>query len=106
MFGGASPSAVLGAVAAALVAGSAMYGTMLVREKVVIAGVRQAERNAATVACNARVAEVTRAHDAAIDASVDEALAAVEALTPTPAELAALQLICDKSLGCRSRRVK
>ena len=105
MFGGA-PALTIWAVVGSILAGGAMYGTMLVREAVVIAGVRQTERNAATVVCNARVAEIERAHNAAIDASVDEAIAAVDAVVPTPAEMVARQKICDESLGCRSRRTQ
>lgn len=104
MIGGLSGST-LGAVLGGVLAGAAMYGTMLVREKVVVAGVRQVERNAATVVCNARVAEIERAHNEAIDLSVDEAIAAADAVIPTPAEMVARQRICDASRGCRSRRV-
>lgn len=105
MLGGVSGTT-FGAVIGGVLAGAAMYGTMLVREKVVVAGVRQVERNAATVVCNARVAEIERAHNDAIDTSVDEAIAAADAVMPTPAEMVARQKICDASLGCRSRRVQ
>jgi NAD(P)H-dependent flavin oxidoreductase YrpB (nitropropane dioxygenase family) len=90
------------AVIGPLIAGGIMWG----REKVMVAGAVANERNAGIVACNARVAEITRAHDEAIDASVDEAIAAADTIGPTPGEMVALQKLCDASLGCRSRRTR
>ena len=105
MIGGLSGST-FGAVIGSVLAGAAMYGTMLVREKVVVAGVRQTERNAATVVCNARVAEIERAHNERVDTDVEAALAAARAVLPLPTEMVARQQACDASLGCRSRRIQ
>jgi hypothetical protein len=91
---------IIWAVIGPLLAGGLMWG----REKILVAGAERVARNDARIECNARVAEITRAHDAAIDASVDEAIAAADAILPTPAEMVALQKICDASMGCRSRR--
>ena len=90
------------AIIGPLIAGGIMWG----REKVLVAAAISTTRNAATVTCNARVAEIERAHNAAIDASVDEAIAAADATMPTPAEMVARQQICDASRGCRSRRTQ
>lgn len=76
------------------------------REKVLVSAAIQAERNAGVVACNARAAEIERAHNKAVDDKVDEAIAAADAIGPTPMEMVALQKICDASLGCRSRRMQ
>lgn len=88
------------AVVGPLLAGSIMWG----REKVLVAAAISTTRDAGVVTCNARVAEIERAHNEAIDASVDEAIAAADAMLPTPAEMVALQRLCDASIGCRSRR--
>ena len=88
------------AVVGPLLAGSIMWG----REKVMVHAAISTTRNAERVVCNARVAEIERAHNAAIDDSVDEAIAAADAVIPAPAEMVARQQICDASRGCRSRR--
>ena len=90
------------AVVGPLLAGSIMWG----REKIMVAGAISTTRDAERIVCNARVAEIERAHNEAIDASVDEAILAADAVIPTPAEMVARQQICDASRGCRSRRVQ
>lgn len=90
------------AVIGPLLAGGVMWG----REKVLVAAAISTTRDAGVVTCNARVAEIERAHNEAIDASVDDAIAAADAVIPTPAEMVARQQICDASRGCRSRRVQ
>lgn len=90
------------AVVGPLLAGSIMWG----REKVMVYAAVHNTRNAERVVCNARVAEIERKHNEAIDRSVDEAIEASEAVIPTPAEMVARQQICDASRGCRSRRTQ
>lgn len=96
----------LWAVAGPVLAGGVVYAAMLLREAVVVQGAVNAARNGATVTCNARVAEIQRAHDREVDDGVDAAIEAVDALGPTPAELAARQALCDASPGCKSRRIR
>jgi hypothetical protein len=90
------------AVIGPLVAGGLMWG----REQLMVNGAISNTRNAERVVCNARVAEIERRHNEEIDKSVDEAIAAADAVIPAPAEMVARQQICDASKGCRSRRVQ
>ena len=89
-------------IVAPIIAGGVMWG----REKIMVAGAISTTRNAERVVCTARVAEIERRHNEEIDKSVDEAIAAADAVIPAPAEMVARQQICDASRGCRSRRVQ
>ena len=88
------------AVVGPLLAGSIMWG----REKVMVHAAISTTRDAERIVCNAPVAEIERRHNEEIDRSVDDAIAAADAVIPTPAERVARQQICDASRGCRSRR--
>ena len=89
-------------IVAPFLAGGIMWG----REKVMVHAAISTTRDAERVVCNARVAEIERRHNEEIDKSVDDAIAAADAVLPTPAEMVARQQVCDASRGCRSRRVQ
>lgn len=78
------------------------YGTMVVREKIVIAGAVRAERNAGIAACNVRVGEIERQHNDAVRKAASDALAAEATIGDTPAG-AELVRLCKASASCRSR---
>ena len=93
---------IIWAIVGPLLAGGIMWG----REKIMVAGAISTTRAAERVVCNARVAEIERVHNEEIDKSVDDAIAAADAVIPSPAEMVARQQVCDASRGCRSRRVQ
>lgn len=78
------------------------YGTMKVREKVIVAAAVKAERAAGVNACNLRVGEIERKQNALIEQAVKEASDAGAAVPDTP-EGAALIALCKQSASCRSR---
>lgn len=91
--------AILGAVAGAALAS----GTMLVREKIVVDGAIKAERRNGVVTCNARVGEIERAHNQAIDNAVEEARRAAADVTAVPETPDGLKALCKASASCRDR---
>jgi len=93
---------IIWAIVGPLLAGGIMWG----REKIMVSGAISNTRAAERVVCNARVAEIERVHNEEIDKSVDDAIAAADAVIPSPAEMVARQQVCDASRGCRSRRVQ
>ena len=102
--GGVRLGLMVWAVVGPVLTGGVVYGSMLIREAVVVQGAVKATKNQETVVCNARVAEIERQHNQAVEDSVDSVIAAIDALGPTPAELVARQKLCDVSPGCKSRR--
>ena len=63
-------------------------------------GARRAERSAGVVTCNARMAEIERTVNHAIDAAVDAARREASTITEAPADLVAL---CKADPACLSR---
>lgn len=96
--------AILGALAGAAVSGGLTYSAMLVREKIVVDGAVKAERNRGVISCNARVGEIERIHNKAVETAVEEARRAAEAVTPTPETPAEILALCQQSASCRSRK--
>jgi hypothetical protein len=106
LLGGVRLGLLVWAFVGPVLAGGVVYSAMLLREAVLVQGAVANARNGATITCNQRVAEIQRVHDQEVDDSVDSAIEAVDALSPTPVELAARQALCDQSPGCKSRRTQ
>lgn len=81
----------------------ALYGGMIVREKIVVrAAVEVAEAKGVTT-CNIRVSEIERVHNAKVAKGVDEAKRAENLVPDAPETDEALAALCKKSASCRSR---
>lgn len=93
----------LGGLAGALAGGGFTYATMMVREKIVVDGAVKAEKNRGTVTCNARVGEIERVHNIAVDKAVEDAVAAATAVPSTPETPAEIVELCKRSASCRER---
>lgn len=93
--------ALLGGTAGAAFGAATMYGTMLVRETIVVAGARATERNAGIVTCNARVGEIEAAHNQSIAKAVEDATMAASAVTATPETHAEIVALCKADDACR-----
>lgn len=91
------------AVAGPVLSGGLVYGSMRVREAIVVSGAVRAARDGATVVCNQRVAEIQRVHDREVDDSVDDVIAAIDGLGPAPVVMADRLARCKASPGCLRR---
>lgn len=94
----------IGALVGAVASGALTYGTMLAREAIVVEGAVTAEKNKGIAACNARVGEIERVHNAAVADAVDAARRAAEALSPTPEAPAEIMALCLQSPLCRENK--
>lgn len=99
MIAGIKMGLMVWAVAGPLLFAAVTWTSMSAREVIVSAAKVQAAKDQGRIECNRRVDELARAHDQAIDAAVDEAVAAADAVAPD-SELAAL---CGRSASCRDR---
>ena len=81
-------------------------GIMRGREAVLVAAAVKATKVKDGAVCDSRVAQVARAHDKEVDDEVDEAVAAADAIPPTPQTPVEIVSLCQKSASCRSRVVK
>jgi outer membrane murein-binding lipoprotein Lpp len=77
----------------------AVYAGGQVSKKIEVAAARHAER----ANCTARMSEIVTAQNAQIQAAVDEARAAADAIERTPDEAAEIEALCNRSASCRSR---
>lgn len=93
--------ALLGGTAGAAFGASTMYGTMIIRERIVVSGAVSTERNAGIVVCNARVGEIEAAHNGAIAKAVEDATTAAAAVSVTPDAPAELAALCKADDACR-----
>lgn len=92
---------VLGGLAGAALSGGVTYASMLAREKIVVQGAVNAERDAGTVRCNNRVGEIERSINTEVDKRVDEAIKAAGLVSPTPEAAAELNALCTADPACR-----
>ena len=98
-----SLQSILGGIAG-LVLGVVMTGLVMKgHELVAVHGAIVTTTNAQRVICNARVAEIERAMNAAVDEATDRAVAAADSLEATPDAAPDLVALCKRSASCRSR---
>lgn len=93
-----------GLAGGALLSGGVTFAAMAARERIVVNGAVSAEKKAGVVACNARVMTIETAHNAAVGRGTGEAVAAANAITPTPEAAAGILELCKRSASCRSRK--
>lgn len=95
------------AVAGAVSGGAVMSGVLAIKHKIAISravsNATKLERDRGVIACNARVAEVGKAHDDAVRKARQEALEEARRVTPTPEAPEAIKALCKASASCRSR---
>jgi hypothetical protein len=95
--------AILGLIIGGAVTGGVTFMSMKAREAIVVAGAVSVEKNKGVTICNARVAEIERVQNSAVEQSVGEAIGAANSVDPTPEDKAALIALCKASASCRSR---
>ena len=94
---------VIGGLAGAVASGGITYLSMLAREEIVVKGAVKVERDKGIIACNARVGEIERVHNAAIESARGEVRTVVERIEATPEAPAEIKALCQRSSSCRER---
>ena len=94
--------AILGLVVGGAVSGGIVGMSMLIREKIVVSGAVKTERDRGVVACNGRVGEIERVHNAAVEAAAEQAKTAAAGVSD-PQARADLIALCKASASCRDR---
>lgn len=98
------PNAITAILAIWAIAGPALiFGAMLARESIVVAGARKAERNEQVSLCNEQRLEISREINKAAALSVASVRKALEDVTPTPTVPAEILALCKASSSCDDR---
>lgn len=80
-----------------------IFGGMRVREAIVVAGARTAERNEQVSLCNEQRLEISREINKAAALSVASVRKALDDVTPTPTVPAEILALCKASSSCDDR---
>lgn len=98
------PSTIMAILAVWAVAGPAiMFGSMRMREAIVVAGARKAERNEQVSICNEQRLEIAREINRTAALSVAGVRRALDEVTPTPVVPDEILALCKASSSCDDR---
>lgn len=94
--------AIIGLLVGAAVSGGVVGMAMKVREAIVVQGAVRSAKDAATIACNGRVAQISSVHNAAVEEAARRAVEATAGISD-PESRVELLALCKASASCRSR---